>query len=117
MPPEPAAPKSPGLRATYRVQVNKLFTLDQAAAITDYLAQLGISHLYGSPYLQAAPGSLHGYDVVDYHQVNAEAGGPDAHSRLVSALRERGLGQILDIVPNHMAIAAENPWWWDVLEN
>jgi len=117
MSPEPAPAQHPNPRATYRVQINQHFTLDDAAAIADYLAQLGLSHLYCSPYLQAAPGSLHGYDVVDYHQVNAEAGGAAAHARLVSALRAHGLGQILDIVPNHMAIAAENPWWWDVLEN
>jgi (1->4)-alpha-D-glucan 1-alpha-D-glucosylmutase len=112
---EPAAPPSP--RATYRVQINSDFTLDDAAGLADYLADLGVSHLYCSPYLQAAPGSRHGYDVVDYHQVNAEAGGAAGHARLVAALRQYGVRQILDIVPNHMAIAAENPWWWDVLQN
>jgi (1->4)-alpha-D-glucan 1-alpha-D-glucosylmutase len=94
------------------------FGFADAAAVADYLADLGISHLYCSPYLQAAPGSTHGYDVVNPHQVNKELGGPEAHAQLCATLKENGLGQVLDIVPNHMAIAGrENPWWWDVLEN
>jgi (1->4)-alpha-D-glucan 1-alpha-D-glucosylmutase len=94
------------------------FGFADAAAIADYLAALGISHLYCSPYLQAAPGSTHGYDVVNPHQVNKEIGGPEAHAQLCAKLKENGLGQVLDIVPNHMAILGrENPWWWDVLEN
>jgi (1->4)-alpha-D-glucan 1-alpha-D-glucosylmutase len=94
------------------------FGFADAAAIADYLAALGISHLYCSPYLQAAPGSTHGYDVVNPHQVNKELGGPEAHAQLCAKLKENGLGQVLDIVPNHMAILGrENPWWWDVLEN
>ena len=109
---------SPELRATYRVQLHAGFTFADAAAITDYLAQLGISHLYSSPYLQAAPGSTHGYDVVNPHKVNEELGGAEGHARLCAALKENGLKQVLDIVPNHMAIGGrENPWWWDVLEN
>lgn len=88
------------------------------AKIADYLRDLGISHVYSSPYLQAAPGSTHGYDVVDHARVNSELGGEAAHARLTARLRECGLGQVLDIVPNHMAIAgARNRWWWDVLEN
>jgi (1->4)-alpha-D-glucan 1-alpha-D-glucosylmutase len=109
---------STDLRATYRVQLHAGFGFADAAAIADYLADLGISHLYCSPYLQAAPGSTHGYDVVNPHQVNKELGGPEAHAQLCATLKEIGLGQVLDIVPNHMAIAGrENPWWWDVLEN
>ena len=104
-------------RATYRVQLTARFGFDDAAAIADYLADLGVSHLYCSPYLQAAAGSTHGYDVVDHRRVNAELGGPAGHDRMVPALRRHGLGQVLDIVPNHMAISRENPWWWDVLEN
>jgi (1->4)-alpha-D-glucan 1-alpha-D-glucosylmutase len=105
-------------RATYRVQLHSGFTFDDAANLTEYLAELGISHLYCSPYLQATPGSTHGYDVVDHRRVNEDLGGAAGHARLHSALRERGLGQILDIVPNHMAIVSPyNPWWWDVLEN
>ncbi|HEX2241841.1 MAG TPA: malto-oligosyltrehalose synthase, partial [Gammaproteobacteria bacterium] len=109
---------SPELRATYRIQLHRDFGFSDAAAITDYLAELGISHLYCSPYLQAAPGSTHGYDVVNPQQVNQELGGADGHARLSAALKENGLKQVLDIVPNHMAIGGrENPWWWDVLEN
>jgi (1->4)-alpha-D-glucan 1-alpha-D-glucosylmutase len=109
---------STDLRATYRVQLHAGFGFADAAAVADYLADLGISHLYCSPYLQAAPGSTHGYDVMNPHQVNKELGGPEAHAKLCATLKENGLGQVLDIVPNHMAIAGrENPWWWDVLEN
>jgi (1->4)-alpha-D-glucan 1-alpha-D-glucosylmutase len=106
------------MRATYRVQLNAAFGFDDAAAIVDYLADLGISHLYCSPYLQAAPGSTHGYDVVDPQRLNDELGGSEAHARLTAALAGRGMSQILDIVPNHMAVAGRaNAWWWDVLEN
>jgi (1->4)-alpha-D-glucan 1-alpha-D-glucosylmutase len=109
---------SADLRATYRVQLHAGFGFADAAAIAGYLAELGISHLYCSPYLQAAPGSTHGYDVVNPHQVNEELGGADGHALLCAALEANGLKQILDIVPNHMAIGGrENPWWWDVLEN
>ncbi len=105
-------------RATYRVQLHGGFTFDDAAAIVDYLADLGVSHLYCSPFLQAAPGSTHGYDVVDHHVLNAELGGREAYERLCRALAARGMSQLVDIVPNHMAISGrENAWWWDVLEN
>lgn len=104
--------------ATYRLQLHKDFDFDKAAAIADYLYRLGVSHVYSSPYLQAAPGSLHGYDVVDHHRVNQELGGEAAHERFCKRLGECHLGQILDIVPNHMAIAGRhNRYWWDVLEN
>src|SRR2546423_7653818 len=102
--------------ATYRVQLHAGFTFDDAAAITGYLARLGVSHLYCSPYLQAAPGSTHGYDVVDHSRISVELGGEEAHARLRAALDASGLGQVLDVVPNHMAIAGRrNRWWWDVL--
>src|SRR5690606_12904170 len=103
--------------ATYRVQLNADFDLVDAAALTSYLANLGISHLYCSPYMQAAPGSEHGYDVADPTRVNDELGGEGARARLSAALAEHGLGQLLDIVPNHTAIVRENPRWWDVLEH
>jgi len=103
--------------ATYRVQLNADFDLDAAAELAPYLRDLGLSHLYCSPYLQAAPGSTHGYDVADPTRVNEELGGADAHARLCAALAAHGLGQLLDIVPNHMAVVRENPWWWDVLEH
>lgn len=108
----------PTPRATYRVQLHAGFTFDDAAAIVDYLADLGVSHLYCSPFLQAAPGSTHGYDVVDHHRLNVELGGEEAYARLCAALDAREMSQLVDIVPNHMAISGrENAWWWDVLEN
>lgn len=125
MPPGPAVPAETedrsgawAPRSTYRVQLTPDFGFDAAAAIASYLADLGISHLYASPYLQAAPGSTHGYDVIDYGRVNDELGGPQAHAWMCEALSAAGLGQVLDIVPNHMAIGAPgNAWWHDVLEN
>jgi (1->4)-alpha-D-glucan 1-alpha-D-glucosylmutase len=106
-----------GRRATYRVQLHAGFGFDDVAGITDYLADLGITHVYCSPYLQAVPGSTHGYDVVDPCRLNDELGGAAGHARMTGALRSAGLGQILDIVPNHMATDPLNRWWWDVLEN
>jgi (1->4)-alpha-D-glucan 1-alpha-D-glucosylmutase len=103
--------------STYRVQLHEQFTFDDASKIADYLRTLGITHLYCSPYLQAAPGSRHGYDVVDPQKVNEELGGEEGHARLVQQLEHLGLGQILDIVPNHMATGQQNRYWWDVLEN
>jgi (1->4)-alpha-D-glucan 1-alpha-D-glucosylmutase len=116
----PAAP-APGPRprvATYRVQLHAGFGFEDAAAIAGYLARLGVSHLYCSPYLQAAAGSTHGYDVVDHSRINSELGGAAGHARLTGRLAEAGLGQVLDIVPNHMAVGTRsNAWWWDVLEH
>src|ERR1700722_15988040 len=103
--------------STYRLQLHKDFTFDDAAGIADYLRALGISHVYSSPYLQAAPGSMHGYDVVDHQGVNKELGGAEAHARFCKKLGEAGLGQVLDVVPNHMSLGRENRFWWDVLEN
>ncbi len=103
--------------STYRIQLHKGFTFDDASAIASYLSLLGITHVYSSPYLQAAPDSMHGYDVVDHQRVNEELGGLEAHTRFSKMLGENGLGQVLDIVPNHMAIGAQNRFWWDVLEN
>lgn len=103
--------------ATYRLQVHAGFTLNDGASLVGYLAGLGISHVYTSPIFQAMPGSTHGYDVVDPTQVNDEVGGQDALAHLSAALRNAGMGLVIDIVPNHMAIGRENPWWWDVLEN
>src|SRR4051794_6131690 len=104
-------------RATYRLQLHPGFAFADVAERAGYLADLGITHAYLSPYLQAAPGSTHGYDVVDHSRVNEELGGADGHRRMCTALRDAGVGQLLDIVPNHMAVRPENRWWWDVLEN
>lgn len=102
-------------RATARLQLHKDFTLDQAAELVDYYAALGISHLYASPIFCARPGSTHGYDVIDPTQVNPELGGEEALHRLVERLHGKGMGLILDIVPNHMGVGAANGWWQDML--
>jgi (1->4)-alpha-D-glucan 1-alpha-D-glucosylmutase len=103
--------------ATYRVQLHKGFDFDDAAAITGYLSELGISDFYTSPYLRAAPGSMHGYDVLDHQQLNPELGGAEGHERFIAAVQAQGLGHLLDIVPNHMGIGSGNALWRDVLEN
>ena len=103
--------------ATYRVQLHKGFGFDAAAAAARYLAELGISDLYTSPILQAAPGSTHGYAVIDHGTLNPELGGAEGYERLSAALREAGLGHVLDIVPNHMGLGAGNALWLDLLEN
>ncbi|MDB5839923.1 MAG: treY, partial [Herminiimonas sp.] len=103
-------------RATARLQFHKDFTLDDAAGVVDYYAGLGITHLYASPILTARPGSMHGYDVVDPTRLNPEVGGEPALRRLVARLREAGMGLIADIVPNHMGVGPDNPWWQDVFE-
>ena len=103
--------------STYRLQLHKDFNFEDASAVAVYLRDLGVSHVYCSPYLQAAPGSMHGYDVVDHQRVNEELGGAEAHRRFCEKLGEVELGQVLDIVPNHMSLGRENRYWWDVLEN
>jgi (1->4)-alpha-D-glucan 1-alpha-D-glucosylmutase len=104
--------------STYRIQLNQQFDFDAAAELVPYLKELGIDHLYCSPYFQAAPGSTHGYDVVDHSRANEELGGAPGHKRMCTAIEHAGMRQLLDIVPNHMAITGrENPWWWDVLQN
>lgn len=103
-------------RATYRFQLHKDFTFAQAEALVSYLDELGISHVYASPITTARSGSIHGYDVVDPTRINPELGGEEAFRRLVATLRSRGMGIIIDIVPNHMGVAGgENGWWQDVL--
>jgi (1->4)-alpha-D-glucan 1-alpha-D-glucosylmutase len=105
-------------RATYRLQFSRRFTFADAASLVPYLDALGISDLYASSYLAARPGSLHGYDVVDHQALNPELGPGADYERMVAALRARGMGQVLDVVPNHMGIAeGANPWWNDVLEH
>ncbi len=83
-----------------------------------YLARLGVSHVYCSPIQRARPGSTHGYDVVAHDEINPELGGRAGFERFDAALREHGMGQLLDLVPNHMGVlGADNAWWMDVLEN
>ena len=97
------------LRATYRLQLSPDLTLTEARALVPYLEELGVSHLYLSPVLQARAGSMHGYDVVDPRRVSRELGG----ERALRALCTAGLGVVLDIVPNHMATSDENEFWRD----
>lgn len=104
--------------ATYRLQLNRDFTFAQATAIVPYLYGLGISHCYVSPCLKARAGSMHGYDIVDHSSLNPEIGTPEDFDRFVTTLHEHGMGLILDIVPNHMAVmGGDNSWWMDILEN
>ena len=111
---EPAG-RRPVPSSTYRLQITPDFGFADAAAVVDYLADLGISHVYLSPILQPVPGSTHGYDVVDHNQLNAEAGGREAFDALVTAAHARGLGVVVDVVPNHMALPApaylNRPLW------
>jgi malto-oligosyltrehalose synthase len=101
-----------------RLQLHKDFTFADAAALAPYLVELGISHVYASPILTARAGSLHGYDVVDPTQVNPELGGEHGFRDFVAVLRNAGLGLIVDIVPNHMAVGgSDNPWWMDLLKH
>ncbi len=102
---------------TYRLQLHPGFGFDDAASLVPYLEALGVSDLYLSPPLAAAPGSTHGYDIVDHGRLNPELGGEEAFDRLAEACRRRGMGILLDFVPNHMGIGPHNAWWMDVLEN
>src|ERR1700679_1652255 len=102
-------------RATMRLQFHRGFTFADAVLLAEYLARLGISHVYASPIMTARPGSTHGYDTIDPTRINPELGGEEGFVQLVSALRRHGMGIIVDIVPNHMAIGSGNPWWMDVL--
>jgi (1->4)-alpha-D-glucan 1-alpha-D-glucosylmutase len=102
-------------RATYRLQLHEGFALSDAERLLPYLANLGISHVYLSPCLQAVPGTSHGYDVTDPGQIGTELGGEAAWQSFCAAARKHGLGVLLDFVPNHMAAHAANRWWEDVL--
>ncbi len=104
--------------STYRLQFHAGFKFADATAIIPYLSKLGITHVYASPYLKAAPGSTHGYDVIDHCQLNPELGTTADYHAFLAALSQHGLGHIVDMVPNHVGIATnENVWWNDVLEN
>src|SRR4051812_27296320 len=106
--------------STYRLQLHAGFTFGQAADVVPYVARLGVSHLYLSPVLQAAPGSMHGYDVVDHSVVSADLGGETGLLGLAHTAHRHDLGIVVDVVPNHMAIPGPehlNPQLWDVLRN
>ena len=104
--------------STYRLQFNAGFGFQQARHLVGYLHALGVSHVYSSPVLKARPGSMHGYDITDHNLLNPEVGSFEDLQGLVQELRNFGMGQVLDIVPNHMGIGlGENPWWRDVLAN
>ncbi|OGP94091.1 MAG: malto-oligosyltrehalose synthase [Deltaproteobacteria bacterium RBG_16_47_11] len=104
--------------ATYRVQFNGQFKFSDAKDILSYLHELGISDVYASPYFKAKRGSLHGYDILDHNALNPEIGSEKEYDEFTEELRKHGMGQVLDIVPNHMSITEnENIWWMDVLEN
>jgi (1->4)-alpha-D-glucan 1-alpha-D-glucosylmutase len=116
-------PARPGIRlsiprATYRLQLNRDFSLRQAAQLIPYLDELGISHCYLSPVLKARPGSQHGYDITDHSSLNPEVATLAEFEAFSADLKRHGMGQILDVVPNHMCVTgADNGWWLDVLEN
>jgi (1->4)-alpha-D-glucan 1-alpha-D-glucosylmutase len=104
--------------AVYRLQFNRSFTFRDARELVPYLAELGITDCYASPYLKARAGSGHGYDIVDHNTLNPEIGSEQDYDAFVAALHEHGMGQVLDVVPNHMGVADnDNAWWMDVLEN
>jgi (1->4)-alpha-D-glucan 1-alpha-D-glucosylmutase len=109
-------PRIPG--CCYRLQFNKSFNFRDATALIDYLDALGVTDVYASPFLVARPGSAHGYDVIDHAHLNPEIGTDGDLTALAAALAQRGMGLIMDVVPNHMCIATtDNHWWNDVLEN
>ena len=104
--------------STYRIQMNRTSTFRDVARIVPYLHDLGITDLYCSPYFTAVPGSMHGYDVVDPTTLNPEVGSEADYRAMVDELHQRGMGQLLDVVPNHMGITQQiNAWWQDMLEN
>ena len=111
-------PPAPSPQSSYRLQLRPGFGFAEAAGVAGYLADLGVTHAYLSPVLQAMPGSVHGYDVVDHSRLSADLGGEAAFRGMVAEFRRHGLGVIADIVPNHMAIPAPeslNRQLWSVL--
>src|SRR5665213_1929362 len=104
--------------STYRLQLHSRFTFRDATAIIPYLAKLGITHIYASPYFKAKRGSTHGYDVTDHCRLNPELGTQADYDAMVATLKSHGMHHILDMVPNHVGIGNnDNVWWNDVLEN
>ena len=107
---------APPIRATYRLQFHRDFTFRDAALLVPYLAELGVSHVYASPITEARPGSTHGYDIINHNRLNPEIGSEEDFQAFTAALRAHAMGLIVDFVPNHMGIGADNAWWLDVLE-
>jgi (1->4)-alpha-D-glucan 1-alpha-D-glucosylmutase len=103
--------------ATYRLQFNRNFKFEGAEALVSYLHELGITDMYASPLFQATRGSLHGYSVTNPMELSRELGPRRAFESLARALKDRGMGLLFDIIPNHMALSPDNPWWMEVLEN
>src|SRR5438876_11919511 len=105
-------------KCTYRLQFNRWFTFSDARAIVPYLHALGVSDVYASPYFQASPDSLHGYDITDHNKLNTAIGSRADYDGWIEELHAHGMGQVLDFVPNHVGVAdSRNQWWMDVLEN
>ncbi|HEV2966335.1 MAG TPA: malto-oligosyltrehalose synthase, partial [Chthoniobacterales bacterium] len=103
---------------TYRLQFNRWFTFAQVREIVPYLRALGVSDVYASPYFQASPESMHGYDITDHNQLNVAIGSREEYDSWIAELHAHGMGQVLDFVPNHMGVMQSgNKWWMDVLEN
>src|SRR5437588_8527887 len=103
--------------STYRLQFHNGFKFEQARELVEYLHQLGVSHLYASPFLEARAGSMHGYDIINHERLNPEIGTEEDLRALVGELNARGMSIVLDIVPNHMGVSTGTPWWRDVLEH
>src|SRR5579885_3070159 len=103
--------------STYRVQFHKDFRFEHALKLVPYLKRLGISHLYASPFMEARPGSTHGYDIINHEKLNPEIGTEDELRQLAKRLAENGMAIVLDIVPNHMGVSPRTPWWRDVLQH
>src|SRR5437764_8707224 len=102
---------------SYRLQFSSHFRFSDALRLVDYFSALGVSHLYSSPLFKARAGSTHGYDITDHNRLNPEIGTDEEFRLWTDALRHRGMGLVLDIVPNHVGISEHNPWWQDVLAN
>src|SRR6185369_10901095 len=103
--------------ATYRLQFNASFTFAEAQDLIAYLQELGISHCYASPVFQAGPQSTHGYDVCSFEAVSPVLGGPSGFAQFCARVRARGMGLVLDMVPNHMGANRTNGWWLDILKH
>ena len=103
--------------STYRIQFHRGFRLEEARNLVPYLHNLGVSHLYASPFLEARAGSLHGYDIINHERLNPEIGTEQELRSLVRELDHRGMSIVLDVVPNHMGVSTGTPWWRDVLQH